>query len=294
VTAPQDQPQTPPYLTPEYVEAILDRIRDYALCSDLRMYAWARRRRAENAGSDPAAIEYMKSVEQHKTEDAEDAFEGLQEFLYKLTTNQPLALTDNDEEPITDSFREHLERTGAAVAERGVPDDVMAPLASVGMVVSAWRNTLEPWHYLFTDAEMSWMSLTATRDIAPHMNPATNTPDFTAIEQVLCDGDRLVLPSVPAHDVLGPAWPSIARRIAAHIRHCQKAGYTVRALANWGGMAGSRWWGRPDWEDHSYAIADHLDLNRYRTRQLISEPWKLPFEMWEKAIEYQKDVQYQR
>jgi hypothetical protein len=293
VTTPQDQPQTPPHLTPEYVEAILDRVRDYALCSDLRMYAWARRRRAENAGSDPAAIEYMKSVEQDKIEFAEDAFEELRGFLHKLTTDHPPALAD-DEGPITEALREHLERTDAAVAELGAPDDVLAPIAAVGVVVSSWRNTLEPWHYLFTDAQMLWMSLVATRDIAPHMNPATNVPDFTAIEQVLCDGDRLVLPGVPAHDVLGPAWPSIARRIAAYIRHCHKVKYTTRALANWGGFAGSRWWGRPDWEDHAYAIADHLELNRYRTRQLIREPWKLPFEMWEKAIEYQKDVQYQR
>ncbi len=37
------------------------------------------------------------------------------------------------------------------------------------------------------------MSLIATRDIAPHMNPATNVPDFAVIRQVLCDPDRLVL-----------------------------------------------------------------------------------------------------
>ncbi|SDL66180.1 hypothetical protein SAMN05216298_4685 [Glycomyces sambucus] len=48
MTTPQDQPQNPPHLTPEYVEAILARIRDYALCSDLRMYAWARRRTAQD------------------------------------------------------------------------------------------------------------------------------------------------------------------------------------------------------------------------------------------------------
>jgi hypothetical protein len=162
------------------------------------------------------------------------------------------------------------------------------------MVVNSWRNTLEPWHYLFTDAQMSWMSLTATRDIAPHMNSATNEPDFAAIEQVLCDPDRLVLPGVPAHDALGPAWPSIARRIAAEVKQCEKAGYTVRALASWGGTAGSRWWGRPDWEIQARTIADQLDLNKYRTRQLIREPWKLPFETWERAIEYQKDVQYRR
>lgn len=294
MTTPQDQPQNPPHLNPEYVEAILARIRDYALCSDLRMYAWARRRRAENAGDDPAAIDYMKSVEQDKIEFAEDAFEELQEFLHQLTTDQPPSLADDDEEPITDSLREQFARTDAAVAERGVPDDVLAPLAAIGVVVSAWRNTLEPWHYLFTDAQMSWMSLIATRDIIPHMNPDTNTPDFAVIEQVLCDGDRLVLPGVPAHDVLGPAWPLIAARIAAHVRRYQEDEYTTRVLANWGGMAGSRWWGRQDWEDHAYAIADHLELNRYRTRQLIREPWKLPFEMWEQAIEYQKDVQYQR
>ena len=46
--------------------------------------------------------------------------------------------------------------------------------------------------------------------------------------------------------------------------------------------------------DHARAIADHLDLNQYRTRQLIREPWKLPFEMWENTIQYQKDIQHQR
>lgn len=174
MTTPQDQPQTPPHLTPEYVEAILDRVRGYALCSDLRMYAWARRRRAENAGDDPAAIDYMKSVEQHKTEDAEDAFEELQEFLHQLTTDQPPSLADDDEEPITDSLRAQFRRTDAAVAEKGVPDDVLAPLAAIGVVVSAWRNTLEPWHYLFNDAQMSWMSLIATRDITPTPIPLTS------------------------------------------------------------------------------------------------------------------------
>ncbi|MQM25649.1 hypothetical protein [Glycomyces albidus] len=286
MTAPQDQPLTPPRLTTEYVEAILDRVRDYALCSDLRMYAWARRRRAENAGEDPAAIEYKKSVERYKTEDAEDAFEALQEFLNKLTTGQPPALADDNEEPITDSLREQFARTDSAVAERGVPDDVLAPLAAVGVVVSAWRNTLEPWHYLFTDAQMSWMSLIATRDIAPHMNPATNTPDFTAIEQVLCDGDRLVLPGIPAHDVLGPAWPSIATRIAAHVRRYQEDEYTTRVLANWGGMAGSRWWGRP--EAHAkgsfegIVVAVSCDIMKgigLRARIVTGEeivPWLMP------------------
>ncbi|GAB3236912.1 hypothetical protein GCM10027447_35640 [Glycomyces halotolerans] len=274
-------------------EAILDRIRDYALCSDLRMYAWARRRRHEEAGSDPAVIEYMKAVEQGKSQFAEDAFEELQEFLNELTTEHAPALPET-EKAVPEFLREHLDRTDAAVAELGVPDDVLASIAAVGMVVTSWRNLLEPWHYLFTDAQMSWMSFIATRDIIPHMNPATNQPDFAAIEQILCDPDRLVLPGVPAHDAIGPAWPSIARRIAAEVRQCEKAGYTARALASWGGTAGSRWWGRPDWEDQARATADHLGLTQYRTRQLIREPWKLPFEMWERAIEFQKEVHCQR
>lgn len=293
MTTPQDVPQTPPQLTPEYVEAILARIQDFALCSDLRMYAWAQCKHHEDTGAEPAIFDHQKSIERGKIEFAEDAFEELQEFLHQLTTDHPPALAD-DEEPISDSLREHLERTDAAVAELDVVDDVLATIAAVGMVVTSWRNRLEPWHSLFTDAQMSWMSLIATRDIAPHMHPATNQPDFAAIEQVLCDGDRLVLPGVPAHDAIGPAWPSIARRIAAEVRKSEKAGYTTRTLASWGGTGGPRWWGSPDWEDHARAIAGHLDLNQYRTRQLIREPWKLPFEKWESAIEYQKDVQYRR
>jgi hypothetical protein len=293
VNTPQDDSTAQPQLTPEYVEAILDRVQDYALCSDLRMYTWERRRRHQDAGDEPAVVDYMRSVERSTAQFAEDAFDGLREFLQELTTDHPPTLTE-PEEPVPDSLREHLDRTDAAVADAGLPDDVLSTMAAVGAVVSWWRNTLEPWHKLFTDAQMSWMSLIATRDIAPHMDPITNRPDFAAIEQVLCDGDRLVLPGIPAHDAIGPAWSSIARRVAAEVRQSENAEYTVRSLASWGGRAGPRWWGRPDWEDHAYAIADHLDLNRYRTRQLIHEPWKVPFEMWERAIEYQKDIQYQR
>jgi hypothetical protein len=232
VNSPQDEPPAQPRLTPEYVEAILDRIRDYALCSDLRMYTWERRRRHQDAGSEPEVVDYMRSIERSTVEFAEDAFEGLREFLLELTTEHPPTATER-EEPIPDSLREHLDRTDAAVARAGLSDDVLSTMAAVGAVVSWWRNTLEPWHKLFTDAQMSWMSLTATRDIAPYMDPASNRPDFAAIEQVLCDPDRLVLPDAPAHDALGPAWPAIARRVAGNVKQhpeCRLHGPRARQL----------------------------------------------------------------
>jgi hypothetical protein len=45
-----------------------------------------------------------------------------------------------DEEPIPDFLRDHLDLSDAAVAEAGLPDDLLAPLSAVGMVVNSWRT----------------------------------------------------------------------------------------------------------------------------------------------------------
>ncbi|GAA0908742.1 hypothetical protein [Virgisporangium aurantiacum] len=74
------------------------------------------------------------------------------------------------------------------LAQRGIAGPLLISVAAAGLVVEIWRDTIEPFHRLFSDAEMSRMSMVTTRDILPLITE--DSADVIGITEVLQDGRR--------------------------------------------------------------------------------------------------------
>lgn len=280
-------------MTPEQAAQLIDMIDDYAICSDLRAYAWGRRRWLQKTGASSETIEYARDVEQSKAQHAQSAFDGVREFVEALVRGGSPALgADRDDE--REVLSEFVSSADAAVkaqlSKSSTSHELLNTRSAAGLVVECWRDVLEPWHYYFSDAEMAWMSMITTRDIAHLIDIRANAIDFEGVRRVMTDGDREVLPQISVRDALGPAWRSIEHRIADRITSAVANGVTAATYVGWAGRVCSDWWGGTRWVALAEQVAEELDLNDGEVRQLVTAPHQLPFDRWEAVIEALTDI----
>lgn len=275
-------------MTPEQAAQLIDMIDDYAICSDLRAYAWGRRRWLQETGASSDMIKYAREVEQSKAQHAQDAFDGVREFVEALVRGESPALRA-DRDDAREVLSEFVSSADAAVkaqlSKSSTSHEVLNTRSAAGIVVECWRDVLEPWHYYFSDAEMAWMSMITTRDIAHLIDVRANAIDFEGVRRVMTDGDREVLPETSVRDALGPAWRSIAHRIADRITSAVANGMTAATYVGWAGRVCSDWWGGTRWVALAEQVAEKLELDDVEAQQLVHAPHRLPFERWEAVIE---------
>jgi hypothetical protein len=277
-------------MTPDQAARLLGLLEDYVTCSDLRMYAWARRRWLQEVDATPRVVDYARGVEARKAEFAEQAFGDLHQYLDTLVRDEapePLSTLDDDE--VAEAIHAQIAATDSAVlaalSKPNIDSSGAALTAAAGFVVSCWRDTIEAWHDLFTDAEMSWMSVMTTRDVAPYVDFAANRVAWVELVAVLTDAEREVLPDTPARDAFGPAWRVIVGRLERCIADQRRHGMTAASYVGHALNICPEWWGAPQWPVLARRAAQKLKLDQRQTGCLITAPYELPLDTWERVID---------
>jgi hypothetical protein len=87
--------------------------------------------------------------------------------------------------------------------------------AALGLTSAVWRESLEPAHHLLSQAEMARISIVTYKTLRPLIT--RNPIDWTAIERLLLDGDRVILDGRTAAEVLAAYWDVVRQEIGAHL-----------------------------------------------------------------------------
>jgi hypothetical protein len=253
------------------------------------MYAWAHRRQLHRDGAAPQAIGYARRVEATLSTFAEDAMDDLRRHVDGLVRGDIPEPPDTGEREASDAARAYMAKADAAVrsvlAESAADPDVLARVAAAGVVVSCWRDVIEAWHYFFTNAEMAWMSMVTTRDVAPYCDLAANRVDWQGLAAVLADAEREVLPNTTSQDAFGPAWRVIASRLERGVADEHRDGITAATYVQHALTICPEWWGCPQWTPLARRIARKLKLDQQHKTDLIVAPCELSFDVWERVID---------
>jgi hypothetical protein len=166
--------------------------------------------------------------------------------------------------------------------------------ATCGIVVSQWRDAIEPLHFLVSHAEMAFISIATCEALLPvvsrttHLNTAL---DWEPIATVLTDDHRRILGGRTTSELFGEHWEDVKAEVR---RRCQHEGDadTLGKFVLWCCRVCPEWYGAPLWEGLVNRFVDYvveaelpLEMPASTLRfQLLFTPLSLSVETFEWCI----------
>ena len=162
---------------------------------------------------------------------------------------------------------------------------VTSEMVACGIVVSCWRDAIEPHYRLLTDPEMAYINISTTVAVAQFCTPTS--VDWPGVRSVLLDPDRVILPGRTPREIAHDEWDELCEAVSERLDAEQPSAV---AHAGWALIVCADWWGMPGYPNQ---VAGLLKTGRVTRSQrtakelreaLLSDPLSVPLEVWDQIV----------
>lgn len=163
---------------------------------------------------------------------------------------------------------------------------VTAEMVACGIVVSNWRDAMEPLHRNLRDHEMAYINIATTQAVAAHCTP--DLVDWDAVHATLLDPGRVILPGRTAAQVTGDDWEDLRDQVEQNLAEARRL--PAVAHAAWAFMVAAKWWGMPAYDDQVTGLLRTGRVTRFTgsdtelAAALRGDPLSVPLEVWEQIV----------
>lgn len=163
---------------------------------------------------------------------------------------------------------------------------VTAEMVACGVVVSNWRDAMEPLHRHLRDHEMAYINIATTRAVAVHCT--SDRVDWDAVAAVLLNPDRVVLPGRTCAQVAGDEWGYLREQVEENLSEARRLPPVAHAA--WAFMVAAKWWGMPAYDDQVTGLLRTGRVTRWAgtddelASALRNDPLSVPLEVWEQIV----------
>ncbi len=161
-----------------------------------------------------------------------------------------------------------------------------AEMVACGIVVSCWRDAIEPLHHRLADHEMAYINIGTTIAVAAACS--SSTVDWPAVWVTLRNPDRLVLPGRTVKQLAGRDWKHFKAAVTWRLQDCEHR--PTLAHAAWATMACRNWWGMPAYPAVVAALVASGKVTRWSgsdaelAAALLHDPLAVPLEVWKQIV----------